>query len=124
MDFDFRKRCARPASVDGLPYQVVRYGVSAAEMGGLPWRDVETVRRDRHGRVTAVEHEWATRRHYFNKRIYTDEETISLQAGRYARGLGSLNGARGPIGTEETQAGEGCSGSGDQGAKQDTGVTT
>lgn len=98
---DFRKRCARDAEVDGLECVVIRYGVTAEEtrdlMGieshyELPdanYRDLSIGGR-RSGRP--IENERG--RHFFNKRIMTDEERV---AGRPAvQGRGDVGGVSAP----------------------------
>lgn len=72
---DYKVRCETDTMIDGLPCRVIRYGVTKAECNeGLycpAWYDVGT-HQSGGGRTTPIENE--TIRHFFNKRIMTDEE--------------------------------------------------
>lgn len=78
MNVNYKVRCETDTMSHGLPCRIIRYGMTKAECNAPlycpAWYDVGTRYADLSvgGRRTPIENERG--RHYFNKRIMTDEE--------------------------------------------------
>lgn len=111
-EFDFRKRCyTTKISPGGLTFDVIRYGVTAAEWRGVAIDMTSPFVEFGKGRTTPIELEKS--RHFFNKRIMLHGETI--QGSGDKSGVGAQHREGGASGTAEIEAAEGGSGSGGEG---------
>lgn len=114
-DVNYRVRCETDTMIDGLPCRIIRYGMTKAECNAPlycpAWYDVGTGYAELSvgGRRTPRENEMPGR-HYFNKRIMTDEEknrdlrAQTLQAHSDSRSVAAPDGEGSADGVEELQA--------------------
>ncbi len=121
MDFDWRKRCALlvEATSEMPEHRVIYYGLTSRELGrwdavDLPGYVGKSSRGRRSGQAQAHS------RHFFNKRIMTDDERIggaAVQASRDEDRIRARYGVGGASRTEQVEAAAGSTGGGDSSTK-------
>jgi len=118
MDFDFRRRCALlvEATPEMPAHEVIYYGLTSRELGRWDAKDLHWYQTDSRGRRPGQAH--AERKHFFNKRIMTDDERIggaAIQAGRDEDRIRARYGVGGASRAEEAEAAARNAGGGGEG---------
>lgn len=120
MDFDFRKRCVVKVSAGDIEYDRIYYGLGLMDYVNIfedgsarpmfsPYADLSVG-----GRTRPIEDEYKLRKHFFNKRIRTHEESIggqTVQTNRDTDRVRTCDGVGGASSVAEAAPAEGGVGS-------------
>jgi hypothetical protein len=130
MDFDYRRRCVVKVSLGDIEYDRIYYGLTAREYqpifedGGArdlpsPYAELSIGGKRPNGKRTD---DGVNKKHFFNKRIRTQDEIAAAEIVRVNRNtvsVASRYGSLGPSGSQEAVPRERSAGSGGATAEQE-----